>query len=40
MKQAQNYSVLLTVYHKEKAEYFRQALESIITQSLDRKSVV
>lgn len=40
MKQAQNYSVLLTVYHKEKAEYFRQALESIVTQSLPTNDFV
>ena len=25
----QNYSVLMSVYHKEKPEYLRQAIESI-----------
>lgn len=33
MEKIVNYSVLLTVYHKEKAANFRQALESIVTQS-------
>lgn len=33
MSEFNNYSVLLTVYHKEKGEYFRQALNSIIAQT-------
>lgn len=33
MDEFRNYSVLLTVYYKEKAESFAQALESVISQS-------
>lgn len=29
-----NYSVLMTVYYKEKAQYFRQSIDSIIHQTL------
>lgn len=34
MKHYENYSVLLTVYEKEKPEYFKAALESIVNQTL------
>ncbi len=30
----QNYSVLMSVYHKEKPEYLRQAIESIQVQTV------
>ncbi len=40
MKKYENYSVLLTVYSKEKAEHFRAALESIVTQSLPTNDFV
>lgn len=33
MKKYDNYSVLLTVYAKEKPEYFKDSLESIVTQT-------
>ena len=33
----QNYSVLMSVYHKEKPEYLRQAIESIQAQTLSTK---
>lgn len=32
----QNYSVLMSVYHKEKPEYLRQAIESIQAQTFPR----
>lgn len=30
----ENYSVLMSVYHKEKPEYFRAAIESILNQTV------
>ena len=36
----QNYSVLMSVYHKEKPEYLRQAIESIQAQTLSTNDFV
>lgn len=36
----QNYSVLMSVYHKEKTEYLRQAIESIQAQTLSTNDFV
>lgn len=33
-------SVLMSIYEKEKPEYFRQALESIVNQALQAKQIV
>lgn len=30
----QNYSVLMSVYHKEKPEYLKQAMESMLAQTV------
>ena len=34
------YSVLMSVYHKEKPEYLKQAIESIQTQTLSTNDFV
>lgn len=34
------YSVLMSVYHKEKPEYLKQAIASIQAQTLDKEYVV
>ena len=36
----QNYSVLMSVYHKEKPEYLRQAIESIQVQTVPTNDFV
>ena len=36
----QNYSVLMSVYHKEKPEYLRQAIESIQSQTVPASDFV
>lgn len=36
----QNYSVLMSVYHKEKPEYLRQAIESIQSQTVPTSDFV
>jgi glycosyltransferase involved in cell wall biosynthesis len=40
MGRYENYSVLLTVYYKEKAEYFSLSLESIVSQTLPTNDFV
>ena len=36
----ENYSVLMSVYHKEKPEYFRAAIESILNQTVKTNDFV
>ena len=36
----EKYSVLMSVYHKEKPEYLRQSLESIFTQTIQTDDFV